>query len=211
MSQAEPHLSSKVAAEQRPRKGERTRLRILDAAASVLAEQGYAATTLTEIATVAEMQAGSLYYHFDSKDAIVEEVLRVGTEHATEAICDAVAALGPDTNGHDRLQAAVIAYSLHIVSVSNFSKANIRCYEEAPSAQEALANSIREFADLWVDLLKLGQIDGSLRSDVEPRVIARMTIAALNSCVQWYCPGGDLELQEVATMFADALVDGLRT
>ena len=49
-------------APERIRKGQRTRTRILDAAAEVLSRKGYAAATLTEIASVAKMQAGSLYY-----------------------------------------------------------------------------------------------------------------------------------------------------
>ena len=57
-------MSSTDLAPDRIRKGERTRTRILDAAADVLARRGYAAATLTEIASVAKMQAGSLYYHF---------------------------------------------------------------------------------------------------------------------------------------------------
>jgi AcrR family transcriptional regulator len=181
----------------RVRKGERTRLRILDAAAQVLARQGYAAATLTEIASVAQMQAGSLYYHFDSKDA-------------SEAICQATAALGPGANGHDRLLAAVAAYTANLVADSDFTRANIRCFEEAPLlTRENLAVPLREFATVWVALLEAGQADGSLRSDVEANVVARMTIAALNSCVQWYRPDGVLDVDEVAAMFATSLVDGL--
>ena len=87
-------MSQTEIAESRVRKGERTRSRILNAAASVLAREGYAAATLTEIAAVAKMQAGSLYYHFDSKEAIVEEVLRVGIDHARTAIREALAVVG---------------------------------------------------------------------------------------------------------------------
>ena len=99
----------------RIRKGERTRTRILGAAADVLARKGYAAATLTEIAAVAKMQAGSLYYHFDSKDAIVEEVLRVGIDHARDAIRSALSAAGDDASGHGRLMAAVVAYVTAII------------------------------------------------------------------------------------------------
>ncbi len=195
---------------ERIRKGQRTRMRILHAAAEVLAREGYAAATLTDIAAVAQMQAGSLYYHFDSKDAIVEEVLRVGIEHASEAICHAVAGQGPDANGYDRLLAAVAAYATRIVAESDYTRANIRCYEEAPkSTRAALAVPLREFATVWIDLMRAGQKDGSLRSDFDARVVARMTISALNSCVNWFRPDGELTVEDVAQMFASSLVDGL--
>ena len=67
------------------------------------------------------MQAGSLYYHFDSKDAIVEEVLAVGLEHARDAIRAALNAAGDDASGHDRLMAAVVAYVTAITLDSDFT------------------------------------------------------------------------------------------
>ena len=56
-------------------KSARTRRRILDAGASAFRRDGYAAVKLKDIATLAGLQAGSLYYHFRSKEEIVEEVL----------------------------------------------------------------------------------------------------------------------------------------
>ena len=49
---------------------------LLDTAAEVFAEQGYNATTVRKIADHAGMLAGSLYYHFDSKESMLEEILR---------------------------------------------------------------------------------------------------------------------------------------
>jgi AcrR family transcriptional regulator len=58
-------------------KGERTRQRILDAAYSLFIGQGYAATSMRQIADKAGLSLGSIYNHFDSKEkmfsAIVEE------------------------------------------------------------------------------------------------------------------------------------------
>ena len=194
----------------RIRKGERTRTRILDAAADVLARKGYAAATLTEIAAVAKMQAGSLYYHFDSKDAIVEEVMRVGIDHARDAIRAGLSAAGKDASGHDRLTVAVVAYVTAITIDSDFTQANIRCFEESPEAtRENLAVSLREFANGWVRLIEAGQRDGSLRDDVEAQVIARMIIAAMNSVVGWWRPDRELDIEGVAGMFATTMVDGL--
>jgi len=52
------------------------RRELLDTAAEVFAEQGYNATTVRKIADHAGMLAGSLYYHFDSKESMLEEILR---------------------------------------------------------------------------------------------------------------------------------------
>ena len=46
----------------------------MDEAATLFLRQGYAETSLRHIARAAGMQAGSVYYHFESKDEILEEM-----------------------------------------------------------------------------------------------------------------------------------------
>ncbi len=52
-----------------------TRDLILDAAEDLFATQGYAATTVKQVAERVGVQAPALYKHFDSKRALFEEVL----------------------------------------------------------------------------------------------------------------------------------------
>ncbi len=58
-------------------KGERTRQAIVDAAYSLVIEQGYAATSMRQIAEKSGLALGSIYNHFSSKEkvfrAIIEE------------------------------------------------------------------------------------------------------------------------------------------
>jgi AcrR family transcriptional regulator len=59
------------------RKGERTRHTIVDAAYNLIIQQGYAATSMRQIAEKAGLALGSIYNHFSSKEevfrAIIEE------------------------------------------------------------------------------------------------------------------------------------------
>src|SRR5271154_5122899 len=54
-------------------KAQITRRLILEAAAALFREKGYAEVSLREIAQAAGMKTGSLYYHFESKESLVEE------------------------------------------------------------------------------------------------------------------------------------------
>jgi AcrR family transcriptional regulator len=56
---------------------------IIQAAMRVMARQGYARTSLMDIAKEAGMSKGAVHYHFPSKEALVSKVL--------ETACDAVA------------------------------------------------------------------------------------------------------------------------
>ena len=58
-----------------PTKGEVTRLAIEDAAMELFLEQGYAATSMRQIAESAGLALGGIYNHFKSKDKIFEGII----------------------------------------------------------------------------------------------------------------------------------------
>src|SRR5215216_6584211 len=109
----------------RETKSTRTRRRILDAAAQVFSEQGYSAR-LSDIAERAGMKAGSLYYHFDSREDLVAEILHRGIQRSFDHVRDAVDAMPPNAPAIDRLATAVRAHTLAIVERSAYASAQAR-------------------------------------------------------------------------------------
>lgn len=72
-------------------KAQRTRARVADTALRLFREQGYAATTMREIAREAGVSTGNAYYHFDGKDALVQELYRrIQDEHRAAARAELV-------------------------------------------------------------------------------------------------------------------------
>jgi TetR/AcrR family transcriptional repressor of nem operon len=62
----------------RPRltpKGERTRTRIVEAAARLIHERGVAGTTLEDVKAAAEVSGSQLYHYFPDKDNLVQAVI----------------------------------------------------------------------------------------------------------------------------------------
>lgn len=53
----------------------RTRRAVIEAAATVFAERGYAAATIAEILDRAGLTKGALYFHFDSKESLARGVI----------------------------------------------------------------------------------------------------------------------------------------
>ena len=58
-----------------PKKGDVTRLAVEDAAMELFLEQGYAATSMRQIAESAGLALGGIYNHFKSKDEIFEGII----------------------------------------------------------------------------------------------------------------------------------------
>lgn len=75
-------------ANRKPRKGELTAERILDAAEELFAERGFAGTSLRDIATAVGIRIPSLYNHFESKEAIYGAVLERDLRPVLRALSD---------------------------------------------------------------------------------------------------------------------------
>jgi AcrR family transcriptional regulator len=73
----------------RAQKAERTRRRILDAAAALFTEKGYAPTTIEAIATEADVAVETVYSRFGNKLALLRAILEpaiVGTEDGLDVL-----------------------------------------------------------------------------------------------------------------------------
>ena len=56
-------------------KGERTRARIVEAAARLIHERGVAGTTLDDVKAAAEVSGSQMYHYFPDKDALLQAVI----------------------------------------------------------------------------------------------------------------------------------------
>jgi AcrR family transcriptional regulator len=72
-----------------------TRQKLYVAAVDLIAEQGFSATTVDEIAERAGVAKGTVYYNFASKTELFEELLRHGVELLTGALGAAAEGKGP--------------------------------------------------------------------------------------------------------------------
>ncbi|MGH3314177.1 MAG: TetR/AcrR family transcriptional regulator [Streptomyces sp.] len=87
-----------------------TREKLFLAAVTLIAEQGFSATTVEEIAERAGVAKGTVYYNFTSKNELFEELLRHGVELLTADLRQAAEATADAGGGRvDALDAMVRA------------------------------------------------------------------------------------------------------
>lgn len=185
-------------------KSERTRERILDAAAAVLSQQGYAGLRLSDVARVAGLQTPTLYYYFSSRDELVEEVMWVGANTVRLHVEETIAALPAYASGIDRIMAAVDAHLRYELQVSDYASASIRnaghvpeALRERPAAEESL------YSHLWRDLFDAAVASGEARADVDATTLRMLLLGALNWVVEWWRPDGSRTLDELIAVAQD--------
>jgi AcrR family transcriptional regulator len=180
---------------------------ILDAAAQLFSDRGYASTSLRDIAGVAGMKAGSLYYHFASKDEIVAAVIELGVQAVADEVARELAASPPHPIA--RLRAAVRGHLRSLLQVHSYSSANIRIYRELPEALRRRTQTIRaQYDDVWRELIDDCAAAGALRGDVDAGALRLMLVGAMNGALEWHQPGGRLSVDALAAAFADIALSG---
>jgi TetR/AcrR family transcriptional regulator, cholesterol catabolism regulator len=86
------------------------RMEILNAGAELIVERGYEAFTMRAVASLVNVKAGSIYYHFASKNEIVEELLNTGIARLLEYVRRVLGELPSEALVDTRVEAAVIAH-----------------------------------------------------------------------------------------------------
>lgn len=178
-----------ISASRRRGKAEVVRTEILAAAASMLRRVGYAEMSLRSLASQVNMMAGSLYYHFASKDVLVTEVMRIGVQVVEAAVVEGLSrepALSPES----RLIAAVRIHLDTMLKQSDFVSSHIRCYPFVPSSVRDELRSVRRSYDrIWLDMCR--DYLGPSASQDDVRYLRHALIGALNGTLEWFNPKRD--------------------
>ena len=185
------------------KKSDRTRTSILDAAARLFARRGYADTNLSDIAAEAGMKAGSLYYHFESKEDLVYEVFRYGVAHSFEHTRAEVERRGSRASAVERLRAAIQAHLDSLHSLGDYATAGLRIVEQAPKAirRKQYANQ-RRYGEYWHELLAQAQSEGGLPPGLDLLAARLFLFGAMNGTVGWPASAERSTEQLTATLMA---------
>ena len=182
---------------------------ILDTAARLLREDGYAATSLRDIAAECGMKAGSLYYHFASKDEIIGEVLRIGVERVADHVRVSVAALPRDADARTLLQTAVRAHLSALLELHDYTSANVRIFGQVPVAVRDAHIATRDaYERFWTSLLRRCARAGDWNPQRKLPLTRLFVINALNGSLEWFTHGR-ASVAQIADELTALVLDGL--
>jgi TetR/AcrR family transcriptional regulator, cholesterol catabolism regulator len=167
-------------------KSERSRKRIFDAAVEVFRRDGFADARLADIAKRAELQTASLYYHFDSKEALAEAVVAQGIQRILDRVRRSVDAL-PEADAAGRLTAAITAHLEAAFEAEDHGAPTVRMFGQIPSAvRHRLGAQNRVVTDYWEGLVSQAQQTSVIRTELHPRTLSLLVLGSLNWATEWY-------------------------
>jgi len=190
--------------------GSERRDQIIVIATRLIASRGYSATTVRDIADEAGILSGSLYHHFASKEAVLQEILH-GFQHDTLSAFERIAASGG--SARERLDQLIEHAFLTIEQRPD----DVRIYQNETGflmtqpGFEFLATGAARIEELWLEQIVEGQRTGVFRETIDPRLAFRFIRDAVWSTVFWFRPGGSHTAASVSEHYLDLLHHGMLT
>jgi AcrR family transcriptional regulator len=176
-------MLTRVSAPVRPRRTQVERRQeseraLLTAAAEIIGERGITGASLATISERAGTSRGLPTHHFGTKDALVSQVAKSAQDRV---VAETVAALERahrdinDLSALELVRATVDTYLEMFEKPSADERALIVMWGAtfpSESSVDGMVEADQRAYDGWAELIAQGQVDGSIRSDVDPNVAA---------------------------------------
>jgi AcrR family transcriptional regulator len=183
------------------------RARILEVAAQLFMEQGFAATSVREIGERASVGQSSLYHHVQSKGQLLYQLHQSFSRDLVERL-NAVVAANPSPTEQIRglVRVVLSVVETHQAEVTVF----LREGHALPKGSREEIQRDRDRVDAIVDgMIADGIAAGELRKDLDVQLTRFGILGMCNWSYQWFRPGGEHSSRQVADFFANLVINGM--
>lgn len=183
---------------QRPNRASERRQEIILTAASLFAKKGYSETTLADVAQVLKIRTTGLYYYFDSRDALVEAVLKYAADQILTQYRDGLGEFA-NLTALEKLK-WMIRHYIHAGGRRNdVGLAFWKIYDQvSPELRTTVMAEAKAYFDMWRIVVEEASREGSIRRDLSPGLFRQLLIGSLVWIPEWYSVEGQNSLDEIA-------------
>ena len=179
---------------------------VLAAAVALFNEQGYDATSVSDLAARLGLTKSAMYHHFSSKEQLLEMALERGARRPRgRARASPRRSAGTAAERlHFVLRAAVqvlldrLPYVTLLLRVRGNSDVERAALERRRAFDHEMALLVRE-----------AQASGSVRPDVDSAIVTRLIFGMLNSTIEWYRPTGPIDRDALTHDILTVAFDGI--
>jgi len=156
---------------------------ILNAAAAMFSAHSIDGASMAQIAAAAEVSKATIYHYFDSKDALVEALVRRLFEEDASAIARLVVT---DAPAAVRLR----DYAADLVTLLERNRTLYPIFAEfkavavrRPSIQAVMGDYFAGYLAAFVQIIEQGQARGELHKHADPQAAALALVALIEGCI----------------------------
>jgi AcrR family transcriptional regulator len=182
------------------------RARMCRTAAQLFRDRGYDATSVSDVARALGMTKAGLYHHFESKEALLFEIMMYGLERVRDEVIVPVREM---RDPEERLRQLIVRHA-RITTRGQGAIAHLGDEIRAlpPAARKQIEQRMRVYVDLIRDTLIELKAAGRLR-DIDPTVATFSLLGIILWLPRWFRQGGRLDQETVANEIASFALGGL--
>lgn len=180
--------------------------RLLDTAAGLFWEKGFAATTTREIAAALRIQQASLYYHVASKEDLLYQIF---VSSLNQFLADVPASVRAVSDAHERIP---VLLRMHVLTLLKHQRRNMTMLTElrslSPRHREEVIALRGQYADFVLSSLKEAQAAGSIRTDIPAVYLSLALFNMLNWAARWFREDRDPPPEKIADLLCKLYLEG---
>lgn len=179
-----------------------SRAKIVDSAKRMFWQQGYSTTSPKQVMADSGVGQGSYYHHFPAKSQLGHEVVDANGRDLLESV---QAALTSERTGRERVAAFLGSANNALAGCRIGGFAYDAGVLAEPELHQALSTAFARLTELLEGVVREGQQDGSLRTDLDPGRTAAALVAVVEGAFVLARATGRQSAADAATSGAAAL------
>jgi AcrR family transcriptional regulator len=180
------------------------REQLLSAAARTYAANGFAGTSMRDLARASSMSLAGMYYYVESKDDLLFQIQRACFEQVTAGAQGVV-------SGESDPAKRVAAFVRHHITFFTTHMAEMKVLaHEAESLSGEMLKAIRQLKRHYVNMLVelLAALDGQPDGRARRHIAAYTLFGMMNWIYTWYDPAGPVGADELAETMTRLFLNG---
>jgi AcrR family transcriptional regulator len=170
-------------------------------------KKGYYATSMNDIARGSGIQKASIYYHYSSKETLLFHILETTMEDLTAYLNNNLSGV---RNVEEKLRVAVHSHvRFHLERQKENFIANSELRGLSESHYQMIVKKRDEYENIFQEIIREGaQQNVFKRQDVKILSYAILTLCTAGA--SWFKPYGRLNVDEIADIYEDFIIQGLK-
>lgn len=180
---------------------------IIDAAALLFKQKGYASTTMRDLATELGIEAASIYHHIKSKEELLESIC---FDMANKFILNAKEVNDIYFNAEQKLRSAI---KFHVEIITQNQNQSAVFLGEWRNLSEPNLTSFKQLRQQYENQFTIILMDGEnedIFDQVDKKFAVLSILSTINFVNEWYRPDGKMNAAEIAEKLSNFIMGGLR-
>jgi TetR/AcrR family transcriptional regulator, cholesterol catabolism regulator len=180
---------------------------LIEAAAQLFKQKGYAATSVRDLAAELGIEAASLYHHIKSNEEILEHIcftLATKFQMAINEVNDIY------FNAEEKLRMAIKNHVEILTENSNHSAVFLQEWRNLTEPKLSEFKSLRNNYENELRVIIREGVNEDVFDNVDEKFAALTILSTVSWVNEWYNPTGNMNAGQVAAKLSDFILSGLR-